>query len=180
MRYFNENDVRNFNKSILLEKYAFSQKSFTDSFDVFLSHSSKDKDVLPSAINFLSEYGINVYIDKQDEKLPERTSTETALVLKERIKEARKFIVLVSRNSKDSRWIPWELGIADEKKKIKNIAILPIVQSNGTLEWPEQECLEIYPSVVNAKFAGQQKNVWMVYDRHTNKGTELGRWLREE
>lgn len=179
MRYFNENDVQSFKKSIVIENFSLSQKSAYQSFDVFLSHSSKDKDILPSVINFLSQYGVNVYIDKSDEELPDKTSAETGEILKNRIHESKKFIVLVSQNSKESKWIPWELGIADEKKKIKNVAILPSVQRNSSTNWPEQEYLGIYPRIVKATFTGQQSPVWMVLDHHSNRGTELGEWLKQ-
>jgi hypothetical protein len=179
MRYFNESDVQNFKKSIILDSYNFSKRAAYQSFDVFLSHSSKDDDILSSVINFLSQYNVNVYIDKSDEDLPKKPSPETGEVLKNRIQEAKKFMVLVSPNSKDSKWIPWELGIADEKKKIRNVALLPQVQSVSNPDWPEQEYLGLYPRIVYGKLQGYQAPVWMVLDHHSNTGTELGKWLRQ-
>lgn len=134
---------------------------------------------MPSVINFLSQYGVNVYIDITDDELPPKPSAETGIMLKNRIYQAGKFIVLVSQNSKDSKWIPWELGIADEKKKINNIALLPYVQSSTNPTWPEQEYLGLYPRIVNHTFIGQTSPVWMVLNHHKNSGDELGRWLRQ-
>lgn len=68
-------------------------------------------------IGFLENFGAKVYIDKADKELPEKTSAETGVKLKNRIAQCQKFVVLVTANSKNSRWIPWELGFADEKKK---------------------------------------------------------------
>jgi len=178
MRYFNESDVQTFRKSIIIENFSFEKRASYQSFDVFLSHSSKDKDILPSIINFLSLFGVNVYIDKADKELPKETSTETGEILKNRIREAKKFVVLVSPNSKDSKWIPWELGIADVTKKIENVAILPRVQ-NISADWPKQEYLGLYPRIVNSNFQGQSTPVWMVYDHHSNTGIELGEWLKK-
>lgn len=178
MRYFNQYDVKNYDKSIIVENYTFAKKSLNQAFDVFLSHSSKDKDILPSIINFISQYGVNVYIDKSDVELPRKTSPETGEILKNRIQKAKKFIVLVSENSKDSKWIPWELGIADEKKKIENVALLPSVQSSSQSNWPEQEYLGLYPRIVLETFSGQTTPVWMVLDHHSNTGIELGQWLK--
>jgi hypothetical protein len=45
-----------------------------------------------------------------DEGMSDVVSGETAKKLKERIKEQKKFLVLFTHNSKDSRWVPWELG----------------------------------------------------------------------
>lgn len=66
------------------------------SYDVFLSHSSKDREEIPGTIAFLEEFGVTVYIDKQDYELPIETSSETASILQNRIRECRKLIVLVS------------------------------------------------------------------------------------
>lgn len=177
MRYFNQIDVQSFRKSLILENFSINKRSY-QTFDVFLSYSSKDKDILPSAINFLSQYHVNVYIDIADEALPEKPSPETGKMLKNRICEARKFIVLISENSKDSKWIPWELGIADEKKKINNIALLPTTQDGLLKSWPEQEYLGLYERIVYGNLKGYTSPVWMVYDHHTNTATELGLWLK--
>jgi len=77
----------------------------------FLSHSTKDADLLPGVIAILERHGAAVYVDKKDESLPPTTSRETASILKNRIKQCRKFILLTTKNSKDSRWMPWELGL---------------------------------------------------------------------
>ncbi len=57
-----------------------------------------------------------------DEGVPDTVSGETAKKLKDRIKQQKKFLVLVTENSKDSRWVPWELGYADSTKGMEHIA----------------------------------------------------------
>lgn len=78
----------------------------------FLSHSSVDADRLPYVVTILERHGAAVYVDKKDTTLPAVTSRETAEGLKSRIKRSRKFILLTSTTSKDSRRMPWELGLA--------------------------------------------------------------------
>lgn len=179
MRYFNESDANSFQKSIVIKDHKYESRASSQSFDVFLSHSSKDADSLPSIINFLSQYNVNVYVDKIDEDLPSKTSSETGEKLKSRIYECRKFIVLVSENSNKSNWIPWELGIADERKTIRNVALLPKVQSTQKPEWPEREYLGLYPRIIHGKLQGYTSPVWMVLNHHKNTGTELSAWLKQ-
>src|SRR5258707_10294154 len=107
MKYFSSTaaEIQNFSKGVLVENYEFEKRAAAASLDVFLSHSSADRWVLPKAIGFLRQYGVNVYIDKTDKELPQKTSPETGAKLKERIEQCRKFIVLVTVNSKNSRWI---------------------------------------------------------------------------
>jgi hypothetical protein len=181
MKYFSStaSEIQNFSRGVIVENHGFEKRASATNADVFLAHSSSDKeDALPKAIGLLMKHGAKVYIDKADKELPQKTSAETGVKLKERIAQCPKFIVLVTANSKNSRWIPWELGIADEKKKMANVAILPDVGNQPNVDWPEQEYLGLYPRIVFATFNGQASPVWMVLDHHNNKGTELGEWLK--
>ena len=56
--------------------------------------------------------------------MPNQTSGETALRIKEIIKRCNKFVLLATDNAIESYWCNWELGIGDTYKYIKNIAIL--------------------------------------------------------
>ena len=181
MKYFSSiaPDVQNFSRGILVENHRFEKRAAATKSDVFLSHSSLDKDVLPQVIGFLEAYGARVYIDKADKELPQKTSAETGMKLKERITQCAKFIVLVTVNSKSSRWIPWELGVADEKKKLPNVALLPDVGNQSNADWPEQEYLGLYPRIVFGAHQNYSNPIWMVLDHHKNTGTELGQWLKQ-
>lgn len=181
MKYFSStaSEIQNFSKGVFVESHDIEKRASVTVADVFLAHSSLDKeDALPKAIGFLMQHGARVYIDKNDKELPQKTSAETGVKLKKRIEQCPKFIVLVTAKSKNSRWIPWELGIADEKKKIANIALLPDVGNQTNADWPEQEYLGLYPRIVYATFNGQTSPVWMVRNHHEKTGIELGEWLR--
>lgn len=162
-------------ESISLEKRAVEASVLSS---VFLSHSSKDSEQLPGAIALLEKHGASVYIDKKDLSLPAVTDVSTAEKIKERIKECRKFVILTSENSKDSRWVPWELGLADGYRTPANVAILPTVM-NGNHKWTEQEYLGVYSRIAHGKFQNDPKDVFMVWDHRTNSGTELSAWLRK-
>ena len=182
MKYFSSTapEIRNFSKGVIVESHDFEKRASATVADVFLAHSSLDKeDVLPEAIGFLEKHGAIVYIDKGDKELPQKTSAETGIKLKKRIAQCPKFIVLVTAKSKNSRWIPWELGIADEKKTLANVAILPDVGNQSNADWPEQEYLGLYPRIVFERFKDQTTPVWMVLDHHNKTGTELGQWLKQ-
>ena len=144
--------------------------------NVFLSHSSKDEDHLPYVINILENYGGKVYIDKLDKDLPNQTNHETGTKLKKRINDIDKFILFATKNSKDSKWMPWELGIADGIKDYSNIAILPSSENKYEEEWAEQEYLGIYMKVIKGSIANGPTD-WIVVNLHTNKGHYLKDWL---
>lgn len=76
-----------------------------------------------SAILVLEGHGAQVYVDEVDPEMAPYTNTETAAILKSRIRQSKKLVLLTSKNSKESRWVPWELGVADGYKDLGNIAV---------------------------------------------------------
>lgn len=144
---------------------------------VFLSHSTADEDILPGVIRLLEEHGASVYIDKKDETLPPYTNRETALALKQRIQQSKKFIVLTSVKSKESRWVPWELGMADGYLSPKNTAILPALDSATDHKWSEREYLGVYDRIVFGKLGSRERPVYMVRNQEKNSARELREWL---
>jgi hypothetical protein len=145
----------------------------------FLSHSSKDEDLVVGATIVLENHGARVYVDEVDPEMPPYTSAETAKMLKGRISQSKKFVVLTSKNSKDSRWVPWELGIADGYKTLANIALFPSSETAYDMSWAEWEYLGLYRRIVWGRLEGHPKEVWMVLDHRKNTATELAAWLRE-
>lgn len=144
----------------------------------FLSHSSKDVNILPGAIRVLSDHGAEVYIDKKDPSLPPYTSRETAKILRDRIAQNKKFVLLASSNSKDSRWIPWELGLADGNKRQANVAIFPSVENQHEINWTKQEYLGIYDRIVFGDMEGRDKQLWMVLNQEDMTASPLSDWLK--
>jgi hypothetical protein len=145
----------------------------------FLSHSSKDEKELPGVVRILSNHGANVYIDKKDDELPPHTSRETAKILRTRINSCKKFVLFATVISKDSKWMPWELGISDGYKTPVNVAIFPGTESKHDGNWSEREYLGIYDRVVWGKLEGVEKEIWMVWNQEKNTATELSRWLQQ-
>lgn len=143
----------------------------------FLSHSSKDKDVLPGAIQVLQNHGASVYIDEIDPEMPPYTSDETAALLKQRIAQTKRFVLLTTKNSKESRWVPWELGIADGAKGLSKIAIFPASDTAYDDSWVSWEYLGLYQRVVWGLLEGEPNELWMVLDKKANTAVPLRNWL---
>lgn len=145
----------------------------------FLSHSSKDKELVVGAIIVLENHGAQVYIDEVDPEMPPYTNTETANILKSRIRHSKKFVVLTSKNSKESRWVPWELGVADGYKSLQNIALFPSSDAPHDMSWANWEYLGLYHRIVWGMHQNYQKPIWMVLDQRSYTATELSVWLRQ-
>jgi hypothetical protein len=180
IEYITVATLRNFHQENLREEATILKRAAERSPEgaTFLSHSSKDAELMAGVVKILRNHGASVYIDKKDESLPPYTSRETAVTLRNRIKQCRKFILFATDNSKDSRWVPWELGISDGYKRAANTAIFPGVESQGDTRWTEREYLGVYDRIVFGDLQGETQKVWMVLNQEKNEGTTLSRWLQ--
>lgn len=178
--FFTRSQVRSFTDNLSLQERTNIRKRAEErspSGTAFLSHSSKDQDILPGIIQILENHGATVYIDKKDPSLLPYTSKDTAFTLKNRIGQSKKFVLLATENSKDSRWVPWELGVADGYKSFDNIAIFPVLEDTMNDSWTNWEYLGLYDRVVWRKFKGKEKDEWMVWDRRDNTARALAEWF---
>lgn len=136
---------------------------------IFLSHSSKDRELLTPAIAFLRSHGVSVFVDWMDQGMPDVVSGETAKRIKQKVREQKKFMVMVTENSKDSRWVPWELGFADPVKGMEHIAILPVSDSGS---FAQNKYMNIYPKIQRVN------DTWWVWIDDPLSLTQLTDWLK--
>jgi len=129
-----------------LQESVSTYKAFSKSaaeVSVFLSHSHKDKELVEGFINYLAVWGrIKVYVDWQDSDMPSATNHETARKIKKKIGELDYFVILATENALKSKWVPWEIGIADAIKPDK-IAVFPVADASG--KFSGNEYLQLYP-----------------------------------
>ena len=112
---------------------------------VFLSHKHDEVTILENVISLLKNCGVDVYVDWMDEGMPKTPSGLTAIKLKQKITDCRKFIFLGTEGAIASKWCNWELGIGDAKKYPLHIAVIPIADSAG--QYSGSEYLQIYPVI---------------------------------
>ena len=158
-----------------LQKSAVAKTAYKDT---FLSYSSKDLDFLPGVIRLLENHGASVYCDIADNRLPKKPTPDTAKIIKSQIGRSDRLVMFVTVNSKDSKWVPWELGIGDVKLNATNVALLPAANRHYEQDWAKQEYLGLYRHIVFGNMEGEPEPLWMVYDRRSRKATKLSTWCR--
>lgn len=116
------------------------------SFDVFLSHSYMDKELVRGAKRLLEERKLAVYVDWVDDANASRdkVTPETAARLKLRMGQSASLFYLHTSNAQASKWMPWELGYFDALKG--RVAVFPLVASKDD-PFEGQEYLGLYPYV---------------------------------
>jgi hypothetical protein len=144
---------------------------------VFLSHSSKDDDLVAGVVLILENHGGKVYVDHSDPSIEGSDCLAIAEHLRTTIRGCRKFVLLASPRSKDSTWIPWELGLSDGLHTPRNVALFPSAETILEMKWSEREYLGLYKRIVWGALVGYDKQLWLVWDFRTNTGEELSKWL---
>lgn len=124
---------------------SFKNESELNKVTIFLSHKHDEIEDLDAAISFLKRFDVDVYVDWLDEGMPVATSGRTAIRIKQKIKENKKFIFLATEGAIASKWCNWELGYGDSLKYMDKIALLPI--RNDGRSYSGSEYMQIYPSI---------------------------------
>jgi TIR domain len=116
------------------------------SFDVFLSHSFQDAELVLGVYELLSRQGLKVYVDWIVDQQLDRSSVQatTAEQLRTRMRQSRSLIYAHSTKAGISKWMPWELGYFDGFRQ--TVAILPIAQTSAD-SFAGQEYLGLYPYI---------------------------------
>lgn len=147
MSLLKESDLKSYvTKSSIALESASSRDIDYETFDIFLSHSYLDKDLVFALKNYLEERKLTVYVDWIDDHQLERESvnSETAETLRKRMKQCQSLLFATSSNSTASKWMPWECGYFDGING--KVAILPI-SKNDESSFEGQEYLGLYPYI---------------------------------
>ena len=174
MAYITRSELRAFGtprESTAKAEAGRSERRTDSETQLFLSHSSRDRDLVGDAVEFFRRQGVKVYVDWTDGEMPDVPSPETAERLKEKIRENRKFVLLASQNSLASRWVPWELGLADVIRGLDHMTVMPVRE--GGQDYSGSEYVAIY-STIHSTTDGD----WAVVLPGSNNGIRLSYWLR--
>lgn len=85
-------------------------------YNIFISHSTKDRNFLIDLVHDINKQGKNVYVDwMEDIEALQRSKTnaQTASVIKHRIDSSDVVLCIKTEGALSSEWVPWELGYAD-------------------------------------------------------------------
>lgn len=157
-----------------------SSKSFAGEYDIFLSHSSLDAEIVSSIKHHIETVmGFTVYVYWiNDPSLTSAVTKANAQIIKSRMNACKSLIYAFTDNSIKSKWMPWELGYFDGKKN--KVAILPIsAAENSSDSYTGQEYLGLYPYITkNVSNLSPKKEILWVHDAVDAYVTFKG-WLED-
>lgn len=164
-------------KKIQHQNQILFNESLYRQYDIFLSHSYLDKIQVLTLIDLFQEKGFSVYVDWLEDSQLDRScvNTQTAELLRNRMKQSKCLSYLTTKNSTNSKWCPWELGYFDGLKKSK-CCILPVLDYGN--KFNGQEYLGLYPYLEYASYAGIDNNLdFYICDQTRTKFMKLREWL---
>ncbi|MTV41935.1 toll/interleukin-1 receptor domain-containing protein [Duganella radicis] len=174
MKYFTKSEARaaaQAKKTVLKKAFeahimdSVTASTDADTFDIFLSHSIHDAELITGVKELLEKMGFSVYVDWDADPQMDRStvSKKTAEILRKRMKQSKSLIYVATEKATASKWMPWELGFFDGHKP-GQIAVLPLMDSeSGT--FPSQEYLGLYPQVTKDTYKGSNVEDIFVEDK---------------
>ena len=153
------------NSQVLNESVASFNKHKT--YDIFLSHSSKDAELILGIKGIFEDLGYVVYVDWVDDPQLDRTnvSKNTAEKLRERMNASKSLFYVTTDNADSSKWMPWECGYFDGLKE--KVAIVPIQKNSLSNEFLGQEYLGLYPYCIQEQSTLTKQRLWIFKDSQT-------------
>ena len=133
----------------------------TRTYDIFLSHSIRDAELILGMKGILEDLGYSVYVDWIEDPQLNRTKVTptTADKLRQRMNSSRSLFYVTTANSDASRWMPWECGYFDGKRE--KAAIVPIQKTSIDNSFSGKEYLGLYPYIVKQPDKNNKERLWV-------------------
>jgi len=165
-------------KSILLE----SSVNFNNgkrNFDIFLSHSFSDKNLVLGLKTKLESYNYSVYVDWIDDYSMDRTNVTAFNVywIKQRMRASKCLLYATSSNSSNSKWMPWETGYMDAFTG--KVAIAPVVTTHRNI-YNGIEYLGSYPYLEEETIRDTSRKIlWVTDQKDRLLYAQFDSWLKD-
>ena len=159
-----------------------SLKHFSESntYDIFISHSSLDEELTFSLYDLFIQNGFTAYLDYEDTELnPQNVTKKTGEKLRSKLKHCKTLAYVATSNIANSKWCPWELGLYDGLSNGK-CCILPIVKERIST-FHGQEYLGLYPYLTYEKYSNSNEWTFWINDPDNNKKyASFKEWLKNK
>ena len=94
---------------------------------MFISHQKADSQICKHIADYLIKAGIDVYFDEYDLDLKEyyQNNSPQGVVnsIKKGIQQSSHMLCVISPNSLNSKWVPWEIGYGYDKTRVAALTL---------------------------------------------------------
>jgi len=110
---------------------------------IFISHKKEDSDKAESVAKYIEEhYKFEVYVDTLDDGITNIINITDRIV--DKLRDSTHLLVIFSEKTKDSMWVPFELGVSFEREQ--GIGVL-IWSDNTNITYDLPEYLDEFPKL---------------------------------
>lgn len=104
---------------------------------IFISHKNTDAELAASVAKRIQANGLETYLDTIDDALV-KDGPDLADMLLHRMEHCNQLIAVVSEQTKDSWWVPWEIGVGSEKNfRMASYSRSYVSLPSYLKKWPE-------------------------------------------
>lgn len=132
------------NPSNIMEDIACGSIESMKKYHIFLSHNSKDREVVLDLVSRLNLLGYVVYVDwisDREDMDRRKSNADAAMVLLERMRQSDVLMILRTGDESITPWMAWEIGFCQASGK--KICLF----NASSMEIYEPEFLRIHPKV---------------------------------
>lgn len=120
-----ENSIRNdpnlFRKPFGIKRQTREMK---EGLGIFISHQQKDKEKCKLIAIYLQQLGLDTYLDVDDDDIDIDDKKKLVSSINKNLKRTRDFLCILSNNTKLSKWVYYEVGMATAfEKRISSLAL---------------------------------------------------------
>lgn len=96
---------------------------------IFISHQKKDSSVAKKIADYLMAAGLDVYFDEYDQNIDRSNPYSVVNAIKVGLKRSTHLLCIISQNSLESKWVPWEIGYAYDNKILVGLTLRDLSKS---------------------------------------------------
>ena len=101
---------------------------------VFISHQKNDADICRHIADYLMKAGIDVYFDEYDKDLKnyrqQNNPANVVFSIKNGIQQSSHMLCVISPNTLQSKWVPWEVGYGYDKTQLSVLTLKGIKEED--------------------------------------------------
>lgn len=135
---------------------------------ILLDVAEGDGDLLRPALNFIANQGTPVYVDFRDDRLPRGAEGEMAQWMRRGVRLDDRFVLVTTQGGLGSRWVPWQLALAEGALGLENVAVLTVEDYGSFRGSP---LVDLYPTIQ------REGEEWRVVPPDGRGGPSLRHWL---
>lgn len=137
---------------------------------VILTAAEQDRALQRPALHFLVSQAASLYVDVRESGDPDREPEGYDLWLRTCLAHGRSLVLVATQEGLASKWVPWQLGLAEGFLGRENVAVLPV---DDYVPFRGSALVEIYPTI------RRREGAWVLVWPGGRPGPLLGDWLTQ-